>query len=137
MVLLKNGIFIDWQTLEFRQAGSPGGRAESDGSLIQTLDCSGKFITKSFANGHHHVYSALARGMHAPKKNPQNFSEILQYVWWTLDKSLDREMIRASALVTAIACAKNGVTFVIDHHASPFAIDGSLEIIAELLKKWG
>lgn len=157
MVLLKNGIFIDWQTLEFRQtdvlaepnpltpdplpvrqAGSPGGRGEDPATLVnRTIDCSGKFITKSFANGHHHVYSALARGMNPPKKNPQNFSEILQYIWWTLDKSLDRDMIRSSALFTAMACAKNGVTFVIDHHASPFAIDGSLEIIAEAFKEVG
>ena len=73
--------------------------------------------------------------MPAPKKNPVNFSEILQYIWWNLDKALDLDMIRLSGLVTAIACAKNGVTFVIDHHASPFAIEGSLEILHRHLKK--
>jgi len=158
MILLKNGTYIDWQTLEFRQTDilvesgargglrfsasltpgpSPGGRGEHDGSVIHTIDCTGKFITKSFANGHHHVYSALARGMKTPKKNPANFQEILQYVWWTLDKALDPEMIRSSALVTAIACAKNGITFVIDHHASPFAVSGSLEIIAQAFEEVG
>jgi cytosine/adenosine deaminase-related metal-dependent hydrolase len=101
------------------------------------VDCTGKFITKSFANGHHHIYSALARGMPAPKKNPENFPEILQYIWWNLDKALDLEMIRSSALVTAIACAKNGVTFVIDHHASPFAVAGSLEVIAQAFDEVG
>jgi cytosine/adenosine deaminase-related metal-dependent hydrolase len=101
------------------------------------IDCSGNFITKSFANGHHHVYSALARGMPAPKKNPVNFQEILQYIWWNLDKALDLEMVRASALVTAMACAKNGVTFVIDHHASPNAVDGSLETIARAFDEVG
>ncbi|MBW2682884.1 MAG: amidohydrolase family protein, partial [Deltaproteobacteria bacterium] len=55
---------------------------------------------------------------------------VLEYVWWHIDKRLDLEMIEASALASAIYCAKNGVTFVIDHHASPFAIDGSLETIA-------
>jgi len=159
MLLLKNGTFIDWQTLEFTPVDilveegpdgglrfvspldpgpSPSGRGENPVPEIQRIiDCSGKFITKSFANAHHHAYSALARGMNPPKKDPQNFSEILQYIWWTLDKSLDRETIRSSALVTAMACAKKGVTFVIDHHASPFAIDGSLENIAEAFEEVG
>ncbi|PIY03337.1 MAG: amidohydrolase, partial [Bacteroidetes bacterium CG_4_10_14_3_um_filter_31_20] len=78
-----------------------------------------------------------ARGMGAPKKNPENFYEILKYVWWTLDKCLDKEMIEASALSTAIACAKSGTTFVIDHHASPYAVEGSLEIIAKAFEKVG
>ncbi|MEI6681372.1 MAG: amidohydrolase family protein [Bacteroidota bacterium] len=145
MILLRNGTFIDWQTLEFRQADvlvEPGAAgtlvfpdplqaAQSGNRVDRTIDCTGRFITRSFANGHHHAYSALARGMPAPGKNPVNFREILRYVWWALDKALDPAMIRASALVTAIACAKRGVTFVIDHHASPFAVEGSLEIIAQ------
>ena len=174
MILLKNGTYIDWETLEFRQTDivvdggassltfgpsdgassltpgpsscetaltpgpSPRGRGEVPGSeRLKIIDCTGKYITKSFANGHHHVYSALARGMPAPKKSPGNFLEILKYVWWNLDKALDTEMIRASALVTAMACAKNGVTFVIDHHASPFAVDGSLETIAAAFDEVG
>jgi cytosine/adenosine deaminase-related metal-dependent hydrolase len=103
----------------------------------EVIDCSGKIVTKSFAVGHHHAYSALARGMGAPKKSPENFLEILKYVWWTLDKCLDPEMIEASALVTALACAKAGSTFVIDHHASPSAVKGSLGIIAKAFKKVG
>jgi cytosine/adenosine deaminase-related metal-dependent hydrolase len=55
--------------------------------------------------------------MPAPRKIPANFTEILQYVWWHIDKRLDLEMIEASALASAIYCAKNGVTLVIDHHA--------------------
>lgn len=147
MLLLKNGTFIDWLTLEFHRGdllvepGVQGGIRLLDSEPlpknIETLDCTGKLITKSFACGHHHIYSALARGMPAPKKNPVNFLEILQYVWWNLDKALDLEMIWASALVTAMSCAKNGVTFVIDHHASPFAIAGSLEIIAEAFDEVG
>jgi cytosine/adenosine deaminase-related metal-dependent hydrolase len=147
MILLKNGTFIDWQTLEFKQTNilvdeGPKGKIHfsfnpEQTGITKTIDCSGKFITKSFACGHHHVYSALARGMGAPKKNPVNFSEILQYIWWTLDKSLDMDMIRYSALATAIACAKNGVTFVIDHHASPFAVKGSLQIIAQAFDEVG
>lgn len=150
MLLLKNGTYIDWKTLKFVRAdilaepGTHGGISLADSrdtgagpSPVKIIDCTGLYITKSFANGHHHAYSALAAGMPAPSKNPSDFQEILKYVWWTLDKALDAEMIRLSALVTAIACARNGVTMVIDHHASPHAVRGSLGIIAKAFEEVG
>jgi cytosine/adenosine deaminase-related metal-dependent hydrolase len=147
MLYLKDATYIDHQTLDFKQTDimvteSGKGNPEfiSSGNIpadAVVLDCKGMLVTKSFACGHHHVYSALARGMGATKKIPENFLEILQYVWWTLDKCLDLEMIEASALVTAMACARNGVTFVIDHHASPYAVEGSLETIAKAFDQVG
>lgn len=153
MIFLKNATYIDWEFLKFSsvhikvEAGKEGkihfipvSAGISDENELQAdtvLDCTGKFVTKSFACGHHHVYSALAAGMPPPKKKPGNFHEILKYVWWILDKCLDKEMIETSALVTAIACAKNGVTFVIDHHSSPNCIKGSLEIIARAFDRVG
>lgn len=145
-MILKNATFIDWQTLEFKHNCNikvhegVNGKIEFVKEIPQgenVIDCTNKIVTKSFACGHHHVYSALSRGMNAPKKNPVNFYEVLQYIWWTLDKCLDKDMIEASALTTAMACAKNGVSYVIDHHASPFYIDGSLEIIAKAFDKVG
>jgi len=146
-ILLKNAVFIDWETLKFSstdilvQDGENEGLVFTDDSqdikADKILDCSGKFVTKSFAIGHHHIYSALSRGMPAPTQSPENFYEILKYIWWNLDKALDKAMIEASALSTAIACAKSGSTFVIDHHASPNYIKGSLEIIAEAFDKVG
>ena len=147
MILLRNGTYIDWKTLEFIttdllvEEGANAGIlfvAPSSSQKADTvIDCSGQIITRAFANGHHHAYSALSRGMPPPQKTPGNFREILQYVWWTLDKALDPESIHFSALVTAIACAKNGTTFIIDHHASPFAIDGCLDTIAEAFEAVG
>ncbi|MCF6185697.1 MAG: hypothetical protein L3J56_13945, partial [Bacteroidales bacterium] len=146
MILLKNATFIDYKTLEFKQTDilieeGKNGKISFSNNLdeknAEIIDCAGKIVTKSFAVGHHHVYSALARGMGAPKKNPENFYEILKYIWWTLDKSLDKDMIKASALATAIACAKAGSTFVIDHHASPNFIEGSTDIIAEAFDRVG
>ncbi len=149
-IVLKNTTFIQWDTLEFSKGDilveeGPGGDirivqegikpAEANGYTM--LDCTGKLVTKSFAIGHHHVYSAFARGMPPPPVLPQNFREILQYIWWTLDKSLDKESIRYSALATAIASAKAGATFVIDHHASPSCISGSLDIIANAFEEVG
>lgn len=147
-ILLKNATYIDWKTLEFKnthilvEEGISGkikfiNSIDDIKNVNETIECKGKLVTKSFAVGHHHVYSSLARGMGAPKKNPENFYEILQYVWWTLDKALDKEMIEASALTTAMACAKTGSTFVIDHHASPNFIEGSLDIIAKAFDKIG
>lgn len=101
------------------------------------LDCTGRLVMPSFGCGHHHIYSALARGMPPAPKAPTNFLEVLEYVWWRMDKKLDHDMIEASALVTGLYCAKNGVTFVIDHHASPFHLDGSLETIAKALDRVG
>jgi putative selenium metabolism protein SsnA len=148
-ILLKNATYIDWKTLEFSQKNILTTHdnnsiqfIENDSHLVkrsdlEVLDCTGKLVTKSFAIGHHHAYSALSRGMNDPKKKPENFYEILQYIWWTLDKCLDREMIESSALSTAIACAKAGSTFVIDHHSSPHTVKGSLEIIAKAFDKVG
>ncbi|MEI6059290.1 MAG: amidohydrolase family protein [Bacteroidota bacterium] len=146
-LLLTNGTYIHPETLQFTRTHllveeGVNGKISfindiPEGNSFTVKDCAGKYITQSFVCGHHHVYSALARGMGAPKKNPANFNEILEYVWWTLDKCLDAEMIEASALYTAMACIKNGVTFVIDHHASPNAITGSLEIIANAFEKVG
>ncbi len=148
MIYLKNCTYINSETLEFTttdiliEEGLGGNihfynQKPADLVVTEIIDCKGKLVTHAFANGHHHVYSALARGMGAPKKIPVNFYEVLQYIWWTLDKCLDKDMIQASALATAIACAKNGVCFAIDHHASPMAIDNSLQIIADAFDKVG
>ena len=146
MILLKNATYIDWKTLEFKNTnilvedglkGKIQFTKDENSNTTEVIDCKGKLVTKSFAVGHHHVYSALARGMGAPKKNPENFYEILEYIWWTLDKALDKDMIEASALTTAMACAKTGSTFVIDHHASPNFIEGSQKIIANAFDKVG
>ncbi len=142
---LKNAKFIDWKICKTKFANIK----VTDNSIefieklpekkedAEILDCKGKIVTKSFGCGHHHIYSTLARGMPAPRKIPTNFKEILEYIWWTLDKCLTIDMIEASALASAIYCAKNGVTFVIDHHASPFAVKGSLNVIAKAFDKVG
>ena len=148
MIYLKNCTYVDYKTLSFNNTDilvEPGIKGKihfykskpQNIKVSETIDCKGKIVTHSFANGHHHIYSALARGMGAPKKSPENFYEVLQYIWWTLDKCLDKDIIKASALATAIACAKNGVSFVIDHHASPNYINKSLHIIADAFDEIG
>jgi putative selenium metabolism protein SsnA len=103
----------------------------------KTLDLSGRYVMPGMVCGHTHLYSALARGMPAPRKTPRNFYEILKYVWWTLDRALDDEAVYYSTLVGALDAVRCGTTTLIDHHASPNFIRGSLGIMGEAFTKVG
>ncbi len=103
----------------------------------KTLDLSGKYVMPGMVCGHTHLYSALARGVPAPRKAPRNFYEILKYVWWTLDRALDDEAVYYSALVGVLDAVRCGTTTLIDHHASPNFIRGSLGTMAEAFEKVG
>ncbi len=94
-------------------------------------------VTPGLVCGHHHLYSALARGMPAPPHQPAAFLEILQQVWWRLDAALDLEMLRWSALLGATEALMAGTTAIVDHHESPNAIDGSLSVIADACAEVG
>lgn len=94
-------------------------------------------VTGGMVCAHHHLYSALARGMPAPPKNPGNFLEILENVWWRLDTALDLEMIEWSAKLGALEALEAGTTAMIDHHESPNAIAGSLSVIADACNEVG
>jgi cytosine/adenosine deaminase-related metal-dependent hydrolase len=93
--------------------------------------------TPGLVCGHHHLYSTLARGMPAPPKQPTGFGEILEQVWWRLDAALDLEMLRASALLGATEALMCGTTAIVDHHESPNAIEGSLDVIADACAEVG
>ena len=101
------------------------------------IDGRGGVALPGLVCAHHHLYSALARGMPAPPRAPRNFAEILELVWWRLDRALDRDMVLASALAGAIDLVRCGVTAVVDHHASPRAWPGSLAALAEGLDTVG
>lgn len=88
-------------------------------------------VTPGLVCGHHHLYSALARGMPAPPVQPTGFLQILEQVWWRLDVALDEEMIRWSAMLGAVEALACGTTAIVDHHESPTCIEGSLSVIAD------
>jgi len=100
-------------------------------------DCSGCLIVPGNVCAHTHLYSTLARGMPFDLEPPSNFLQILQRVWWRLDRALDEEAIRASALVGGAEALLAGTTTLVDHHASPNAISGSLDIVADALEEVG
>jgi len=93
--------------------------------------------TPGLVCAHHHLYSSLARGMPAPPRTPAGFTEILELIWWRLDRALDPESIRWSAMLGALEALERGCTAIIDHHESPEAIDGSLSLIAEACAEVG
>jgi len=103
----------------------------------QVEDLAGRLVLPGLVNAHTHLYSALARGMSGPQEAPKNFLEILQKIWWKLDRALDEESIYYSALIGAIEAVKAGATTLVDHHASPNYISGSLKIIREALEQIG
>lgn len=101
------------------------------------IDAKGKVIMPGIINTHHHIYSAFARGMDNKEEPGQNFNEILERLWWKLDKRLTLEDTKYSAYTTYIDCIKNGVTTVFDHHASPMHITNSLFTIGEVARELG
>lgn len=93
--------------------------------------------TPGLVCAHHHLYSSLARGMPAPPTTPTAFRAILEQVWWRLDVALDLELIRWSALLGAVEALESGTTAIVDHHESPSAIEGSLDVIAQACTEVG
>jgi cytosine/adenosine deaminase-related metal-dependent hydrolase len=67
--------------------------------------------------------------MPMPRKMPRDFPEILKYIWWRLDRALDGESIELSGAVGALDALRCGTTTLIDHHASPNCIGGSLDLL--------
>jgi putative selenium metabolism protein SsnA len=101
------------------------------------IDATGKVVLPGFICAHHHLYSSMARGFAPPGEPAFTFGEILERLWWKLDRALTPEDVRLSALVALAACIRNGTTTILDHHASPSCRDGSLDIIADAVLESG
>ena len=101
------------------------------------IDAKGGMIHPAFINTHEHIYSALARGLSIKGYAPNGFLEILDGLWWTIDRNLDNDLTKLSAEATYLECIKNGVTTIFDHHASFGEISGSLFAIEEAAREFG
>ena len=101
------------------------------------LDAHGQLIMPGQICAHTHFYGAFARGLYIPGDPPKDFPEILRRLWWTLDKALDADGVTLSALVCLVDAIRHGTTTLIDHHASPNVIDGSLDLIAGAVEQAG
>ncbi|MBM2846256.1 MAG: amidohydrolase [Bacteroidetes bacterium] len=144
-MILRNARRVVLQPLSI-QSGDlriDAGKVVESGSMLvpgageEVRDLAGKLLMPGFVCAHTHLYSSLARGMPGPKSPPRHFADILKKVWWRLDRALDEESIYYSALVGAIEALQCGTTTLIDHHASPRFIPGSLDIIREAVERVG
>jgi putative selenium metabolism protein SsnA len=103
----------------------------------EVLDAQGRLLMPALVNCHTHLYSTLARGITLRGRAPKNFVEILRKLWWRLDRALDPDDVYYSALVGLIDAAKNGVGTLVDHHSSPNALAGSLDLIERAFREVG
>jgi putative selenium metabolism protein SsnA len=103
----------------------------------ERLDADGQLAMPAALCGHTHVYGALARGWSYPGPPATQFSEILESLWWRLDRALTLEDVKASAQVCLVDAIRHGTTTLVDHHASPNAIEGSLDVIADAVLEAG
>ena len=101
------------------------------------LDAGGQFVMPGGICAHTHFYGAYARGLAIPGPAPRDFPQILERLWWPLDKALDQDSVRASALVCLVDAIKHGTTSLVDHHASPNCIEGSLDVIGDAVDAAG
>ena len=103
----------------------------------EAVECKGMTILPGFICTHHHFYSTMARGMAIPGEPASNFVQIIERLWWKLDKALLDEDITLSAQIPLVECIRAGTTTVIDHHASPGMRDGSLDLIEKAIREAG
>ncbi|MBN1955150.1 MAG: putative aminohydrolase SsnA [Anaerolineae bacterium] len=104
---------------------------------VERWDVDGQLVMPAAICGHTHFYGAFARGMAVPGEPARNFSQILERLWWRLDRALTLDDVRYSALVCLADAVRHGTTTLIDHHASPNAIAGSLDAIAGAVQQAG
>lgn len=101
-----------------------------------TIDLDKKLLMPGMICAHSHIYSAYARGMGVSKPT-DNFFNVLENLWWSLDRQLTSEDVRLNALTTYMESIANGVTTVIDHHSGPNSVENSLFTLADAAKEVG
>ena len=101
------------------------------------LDVTNRLILPGLVNAHTHLYSALSRGMPGPATPTRTFLEVLERVWWRLDRALDDESVYLSGMLGAMEAARSGTTLLVDHHSSPSFIRGSLDLLRRAVEEVG
>ncbi len=104
---------------------------------LKKHDAGGKILMPGLINAHSHLYSTFACGIALKSSPPKDFPQILEKLWWRLDKALNIKSVRTSALIPLISAIKLGTTTLIDHHSSPNAVSGSLSSIADCYREVG
>lgn len=118
-------------------AAQVAAEADRAGQPVERVDARGGLIMPGLVCAHTHFYGAYARGMAISGPAPADFPAILRQLWWKLDRALDRDAVRLSAAVSLLDAVRGGTTTLIDHHASPSALSGSLDVIAAEVERFG
>ncbi len=139
MIVIKNAKAMQfdppkvWNNIDIVIDGSvivdAGQGIASDYSPEKVIDGSGKLVYPGLVCSHHHYYSGLSRGVLAEIGPTPDFVSTLKNLWWRMDRALDEESTYYSGIISSIDAIKAGTTAVIDHHASPSYITGSLSTI--------
>ncbi len=147
MILLKNVCIVDFDPpsvkpvvdilIEGDVIADVGKNISTKKHDTQVIDLAGDMVSPGLVCSHNHFYSALARGITAEIRPSTDFVSVLQNLWWRLDRVIDEEILLYSGLVGALEALMAGTTAVIDHHASPSFIKGSLSVLKESFEKTG
>ena len=109
------------------RAFGPQDQLEGHLPPVARIDLGGRVLMPGQINAHDHLYSAFARGIALKDAPPENFLQILERLWWRLDAALNPEDVYLSGLLGFSEAVQRGTTCLVDHHASPNCIAGSLE----------
>ncbi|MBT3223905.1 MAG: putative aminohydrolase SsnA [Proteobacteria bacterium] len=129
-VIHNGGVLLTGDTIE-----AVGPTEELKDRAGEFIDARGRLVMPGLVCAHHHLYSTLSCGIASAPS--YNFVEVLQNLWWKLDRALDMEDVYYSALIPLARCIASGTTTIIDHHASPAAITGSLARIGDAVTEAG
>ena len=147
MIVLKNATLVHLHPAEV----TPGVDIVIDGTEIhavgrgagdavkaeRTIDLAGRLVMPGLVCSHDHFYSGLSRGIMARIAPSTDFVSTLQNLWWRLDASIDEKILTSSGMVCALEAVKAGCTAVVDHHASPGFISGSVAKLKGCFEKVG
>ncbi len=148
MLLLKKACALDFDPpsvkrevdilIEGDRIADVGKNISAKNHDARVIDLSGNMVSPGLVCSHNHFYSSLARGITADIKPSPDFVSVLRNLWWRLDRAItNEEILRSSGLIGALEAVMAGTTAVIDHHASPSLIKGSLSLLKKTFEKAG
>lgn len=149
MILLRNAVLVHLDPPEVRSgvdvsvdgtriaSVEAAGRVGKPAPADRSIDLAGGILMPGLVCGHNHFYSGLARGLLARVEPATDFVSTLSNLWWRLDRALDEETLTAGAMVCCVEAIRAGCTAVVDHHASPSFIGGSLDALRRCFQRAG
>jgi len=132
--VFKGGIYIEEGVV--KMMGSDIDRT-SITNAAEVINGNGRLVTGGLTIAHTHAYSSLARGIILKSEPAKNFVEVLEKLWWLLDRKLTLPEVELSGLLHGVECLKSGITTIFDHHASYGAIRGCLDKLGKSFEKIG